>query len=95
MNPRSMKYPAAAALRLSASGAPAAGENGREPVDTPAMVRQHMPSNMRDHLAALDGILSRMAAGDPEGAAQTAESPLGMSALESHGAACHSGYRIR
>ena len=68
------------------SGNVVADEDQRELVQFPAMMQAHMLSNMRDHLVALNEILSNMAAGDLEGAAQTAESRLGMSSLEAHGA---------
>ena len=41
---------------------------------------------MRDHLAALDEILVKLAAGELDEASEIAESRLGMSSLESHGA---------
>ena len=50
------------------------------------MMQQHMLSNMRDHLTALNEILVNMAKGDLDKAAEVAESRLGMSSLESHGA---------
>ena len=50
------------------------------------MMQQHMMSNMRDHLVAISDILFNMANGELEKAAEVAESRLGMSSLESHGA---------
>ncbi len=50
------------------------------------MMRQHMLSNMRDHLLALNEILTNMAKGQLDKAADIAESRLGMSSLEAHGA---------
>ncbi len=41
---------------------------------------------VRDHRAPLDEILVEMARGDQNAAAETAESRLGMSSLEAHGA---------
>lgn len=73
-------------LILSMLGTAQAGADERELVQMPDMMQTHMLSNMRDHLAALNEILSEMAAGELESAAQIAESRLGMSALESHGA---------
>jgi len=55
-------------------------------VQLPEMMQQHMMSNMRDHLAALNEILASMAQGEPDKAADIAEYRLGMSSLESHGA---------
>ena len=43
-------------------------------------------SNMRDHLLAINEILSYMGNGDPDMAAEVAEQRLGMSSLQSHGA---------
>lgn len=74
------------ALLLCVLGLVEAGEDEREFVQLPEMMQHHMLSNMRDHLVSLNDILSNMAAGDLEGAAQIAESRLGMSSLESHGA---------
>lgn len=50
------------------------------------MMQQHMMTNMRDHLAAIDEILIYLGNDDLEKAAETAEYRLGMSSLESHGA---------
>jgi hypothetical protein len=55
-------------------------------VELPEMMQQHMMSNMRDHLAAINEILMNMATGQLDQAAEIAESRLGMSSLESHGA---------
>ena len=50
------------------------------------MMQQHMLSNMRDHLAAINEILVYLSKGELDKAAETAEYRLGMSSLESHGA---------
>jgi len=63
-----------------------ANEDPRELVQLPEMMQQHMMSNMRDHLVAVNQILINMASGELEKAAEVAESRLGMSSLESHGA---------
>jgi hypothetical protein len=63
-----------------------ADEDTRQLVQLPEMMQQHMMSNMRDHLVALNEILINMANGELEKAAAIAESRLGMSSLESHGA---------
>jgi hypothetical protein len=55
-------------------------------VQLPEMMQQHMLSNMRDHLVAIDEILVKLANGELDGAADIAESRLGMSSLEAHGA---------
>lgn len=70
-----------------ASGVAQAGEDERALVELPAMMQAHMLSNMRDHLATLNEILSRMGRGDLDGAADIAEARLGMSSLEAHQAA--------
>lgn len=58
----------------------------RELVQLPEMMQQHMLSNMRDHLLAFNEILTFMASGELDKAADIAEHRLGMSSLESHGA---------
>lgn len=63
----------------------AAGDS-RVLVELPEMMQQHMLSNMRDHLAAIDEILVYLGQGELDRAAETAEYRLGMSSLDSHGA---------
>ena len=63
-----------------------ADDEERRLVQLPEMMQQHMMSNMRDHLVAINEILIKMANGDFEKAAEIAEYRLGMSSLESHGA---------
>ena len=63
-----------------------ADEDSRQLVQFPEMMQQHMLANMRDHLAAINQILEEMARGQLEEAAEVAESRIGMSSLESHGA---------
>ena len=63
-----------------------AGEDTRQLVVLPEMIQQHMMSNMRDHLAAINEILVNMADYNMDKAAEVAESRLGMSSFESHGA---------
>jgi len=63
-----------------------ADADSRQLVQFPGMMQQHMLMNMRDHLAAINEILEDMAKGQLDGAAEVAESRLGMSSLESHGA---------
>lgn len=58
----------------------------RQPVELPAMMREHMLANMRDHLTALAEIQSALGAGKYERAADVAEQRIGMSSLERHGA---------
>jgi len=61
-------------------------EDTRQLVQLPTMMQQHMLTNMRDHLLSLNEILKEMARGNLDRAADIAESRLGMSSLESHGA---------
>ena len=70
-------------LLLSSAGAAA---DGRIKVDLPDMMRDHMMSNMRGHLQALEIITRNLAQHNYEQAADEAEKSLGMSSLESHGA---------
>jgi cytochrome c556 len=67
-------------------GVSMADDDARKLVQLPEMMQQHMMSNMRDHLVAINEILINMANGDFEKAAEVAEYRLGMSSLESHGA---------
>jgi hypothetical protein len=73
-------------IGLYACGSFARDGDARQLVSLPQMMQQHMLANMRDHLAAIDDILQKLAAGQAEQAAETAETRLGMSALASHGA---------
>ena len=82
---RSLIMSAAVAM-LGTSLAVKAAEESRQLVTLPVMMQQHMMSNMRDHLAAIHEILASMAEGELDAAAEIAESRLGMSSLESHGA---------
>ena len=80
-------YLAAPILMVSLSNTIMANDDTRQLVDLPEMMQQHMMSNMRDHLVAINELLINMANGDLEKAAEIAEYRLGMSSLESHGAA--------
>ena len=82
---RSLIMSAAVAM-LGTSLPVKAAEESRQLVTLPVMMQQHMMSNMRDHLAAIHEILASMAEGELDAAAEIAESRLGMSSLESHGA---------
>ena len=79
-------------LCMMASNILLAGEDARRLVELPAMMQQHMMSNMRDHLAAINEILISMSNGELDQAADVAESRLGMSSLESHGASHMAGF---
>ncbi len=63
-----------------------AEQDTRQLVAFPDTMRTHMLGNMRDHLVAIDEILAHLAADELEKAADVAESRLGFSSLESHGA---------
>ena len=73
-------------ISLFLFGVVQANEDARLLVELPEMMQQHMMSNMRDHLVALNEILNSMANDDLDKAAEIAESRLGMSSLEAHGA---------
>jgi hypothetical protein len=75
-----------ATLLLVACSISVADVDSRQLVELPEMMQQHMMSNMRDHLEAINEILVHMANNQLEQAAEVAESRLGMSALELHGA---------
>lgn len=76
----------ATSLICCMSSAFAADDDKRQLVKLPEMMQRHMMSNMRDHLAAIDEILSYMAQDELDKAAEIAEWRLGMSSLRSHGA---------
>ena len=59
----------------------------RRKIDLPAMMQDHMKQNMRDHLLALSEIEEALGASQYGKAADIAEQRLGMSSLQSHGAA--------
>lgn len=73
-------------LLTSVSSLSIAENDSRQMVELPEMMQQHMMSNMRDHLAAINEILLHMSSGELDQAAEIAEQRLGMSSLESHGA---------
>jgi cytochrome c556 len=63
-----------------------AGQDARVLVEMPAPMREHMLSNMRDHVATLNEMLMGLAKKDYDRAAQAAEQRLGISSLTTHGA---------
>jgi hypothetical protein len=71
-------------LLVLSSNTSFAGDDSRQFVELPEMMQQHMMSNMRDHLAAINEILINMTNGQLDRAADIAELRLGMSSLESH-----------
>lgn len=71
---------------ISSSEVAVAEEDSRQLVELPQMMQQHMMSNMRDHLATINEILVYLANAELDRAADMAETRLGMSSLQSHGA---------
>jgi hypothetical protein len=65
---------------------PILADNDRVTVKLPELMREHMLSNMRDHLLALEEITRFLANQNYDEAAEVAENRLGMSSLELHGA---------
>lgn len=63
-----------------------AEDDPRQLVKLPEMMQQHMMSNMRNHLDVINQVLISMANDQLDQAAEIAESGLGMSSLELHGA---------
>ncbi len=68
---------------LAAQGA---SPDGRVLVALPAPMVEHTLANMRDHLLALQEIQEHLAQSRFDAAARLAETRLGMSSLETHGA---------
>ena len=58
----------------------------RKLVEFPAPMREHMLSNMRDHLLALHEIQEALAHNQEDTAAKIAEQRLGLTSLKAHGA---------
>lgn len=83
---RNFLYKAVSIVFLFSANLSIAGDDQRQLVQLPEMMQQHMMSNMRDHLAAINEILINLANGELDKAAEVAEYRLGMSSLESHGA---------
>lgn len=61
--------------------------DARQLVTLPEPMRTHTIANMRDHLLALQQINEALAKGQVDTASRLAETRLGMSSLETHGAA--------
>lgn len=74
------------ALSLTLISGPAPGGDDRIAVQLPSMMREHMLSNMRDHLLALEEITRYLADEQYDDAAELAENRLGLSSLDAHGA---------
>jgi hypothetical protein len=78
----------AVAAQLFALPVFAAGDqDGRQKVELPEMMKQHMLGNMRDHLTAIHEIQVALAKGEFDKAGDIAEERIGMSSLASHNAA--------
>jgi hypothetical protein len=77
----------AAAIAVATISTGFAANDSRELVNMPAPMVQHMLDNMRDHLLAITEIQQSLGKGDFQRAAEIAEKRIGMSSLESHGAA--------
>jgi len=60
--------------------------DNRQKVELPDMMREHMMSNMRDHLLALETITRSLSQRQYDAAADVAEKRLGMTSMTSHGA---------
>ena len=74
-------------LLLLASLGRATAKDARQKVAMPPVMQEHMLNNMRDHLRALQEIQAALAKTDFNQAADIAEQRIGMSSLETHGAA--------
>ena len=81
-----MKSLSAVAIALFVTSVLAA-DDARVLVPMPAPMTQHLLSNMRDHLAAITEIQRALGKGETQLAADIAERRIGLSSLESHGAA--------
>lgn len=83
---KKLRYSITLILLACSSNVSIADEDPRHLVQLPEMMQQHMMSNMRDHLVALNVILISLANGELDKAAEVAEFRLGMSSLQTHGA---------
>ena len=72
--------------------APVEAGDSRALVKMPDPMVQHMLSNMRDHLVAITEIQRALGAGEFQRASEVAERRIGLSSLESHGAAHMAAY---
>lgn len=59
----------------------------RQKVELPDMMKQHMLSNMRDHLMTLNEIQGLLGRGELDKAGDVAEARIGMSSMIAHNAA--------
>jgi hypothetical protein len=72
--------------------APVAPSDTRQMVKMPDMMVEHMLSNMRDHLLALEDIQAAISRSQWDIAAKIAEQRIGMSSLEKHGGQQMAGF---
>jgi cytochrome c556 len=86
------RWAALAAWGWVALNGAALAQDSRTPVELAPMMRDHLLSNMRDHLQTLDGILADLAAERYAEASRLAEERLGMSSLRAHEAAHFAPY---
>jgi hypothetical protein len=86
MNPSTRRFGVAIVCALGALTTGVAADDTRQAVELPAMMRDHMRANMRDHLAALHDIQAALAANRFDSAADIAEQRLGMTSMAAHGA---------
>ena len=86
--PMKVVFPFFAAFILVAfsSMAQTADVDARTLVKLPAPMQQHMLANMRDHLRAIGEIQDALGMGAYDKAANIAETRIGVSSLDSHGA---------
>lgn len=87
MMKKAMFMSVAASLLFALPAFAASDQDARQMVKLPDMMRQHMLSNMRDHLLALHDIQVALAKGELDKAGDIAEQRIGMSSLASHNAA--------
>lgn len=66
---------------------PSKSDDPRQLVSLPESMREHMLSNMRDHLATLDAVVGDVADNKFDSASKLLEERLGMSSLSLHHAA--------
>ena len=81
-----MRLAMTALILAAMAGVAPAADDVREQVELPAMMREHMPGNMRDHLLTLNQILGDVSDAKFDAAAKIAEARLGMSSLTFHDA---------
>ena len=81
-----MRLAMTALILAAMAGVAPAADDVREQVKLPAMMREHMLGNMRDHLLTLNQILGDVSDAKFDAAAKIAEARLGMSSLTFHDA---------